>query len=112
MLKKAGLDMEPVPLVAHYEDSHCGRKKKKQKLMFPHKGSIIITAHKRDDFVCRSLDDSDLRPASTRSSSRHAAASSTDTVQHHVGEGLVISKQRPPKGTYVTTSAAELLIRR
>lgn len=74
--------------------------------------SIIVIAHKGDDFVCHNVHESDLRSASTRSSTRHAAGSSAGTVAAALGEGTVVSKQCPPKGTYVTTNAAERLIRR
>ena len=38
LLKDAGLVMEVVPLVQHYEDGHCDRKK--QRLIFPNKSRI------------------------------------------------------------------------
>ena len=109
LLKSAGLVMEAVPLVQLYEGGHCGRKKKKQKLMFPSKSSIVITAHRGDVFVCNGEAGLTSNTSASRRSTRHAGGSSADAT---FAEGAVISKQRPPTGTYVTESAAELLIRR
>ena len=109
LLKNAGLVMEAVPLVQHYEDGHCGRKKKKQKLMFPNKSSIIITAHRGDVFVCNGGAGLTSKTSASGRSTRHATGFSANAA---FAEGALMSKQRPPTGTYVTESAAELLIRR
>ena len=106
LLKNAGLVLEAMSLVQHYEDGHFGRKKKKQKLTFPNKSSIIITAH-RDVFVYNGGAGLASKTSASRRSTRHAAGSSADAA---FAESVLMSKQRPPTGTYVTESAAELII--
>ena len=109
LLQNGELVMEAVPLVQHYEDGHCGRKKKKQKLMFPNKSSIVITAHIGDVFVCNGGAGVTSKTSASRRSTRHAVGSPADAA---FAEGTLMSKPRPHTGMYVTESAAELLIRR
>lgn len=110
MMKKAGLEMESVPVVALYLNGCAGRRAKKMKDKFPCQSSVTILAHKIGGvFVCNG--------GGTRSCEAPSRASRSNAVQPPRTSaldqiGAIVSNNFPSKGTFLADGVIEVLVRR